>query len=100
MSKKKKKQKDVQISVPKDWEPLFEWIPWHHDKQQECKAALRAYWEVIFCGGNGSGKTHILYWLTSAFSLGVAPYQNKLGMQPPLSIKVLVTDYHCQENTV
>jgi hypothetical protein len=100
MSKKKKKQKDVQISVPKDWEPLFEWIPWHHDKQQECKAALRAYWEVIFCGGNGSGKTHILYWLTSAFSLGVAPYQNKLGMQPPLSIKVLVTDFEHGMDTI
>ena len=96
----KKKEKQIEVSVPKDWEPLFEWIPWHHGKQQECKAALRAYWEVIFCGGNGSGKTHIIYWLTTAFALGVAPYQDKLEMKPPLSIKVLVTDFEHGMDTI
>ncbi len=84
------------VDVPKDWMPLFEWqSKWHYGKQLEYIKALETYWEVVFCAGNGTGKSHILWWSAICLALGVHPKQTKLGFnaQPPLKIKALITDF-------
>lgn len=85
--------------------PLFDWhANWHYQKQLEFINAIGPYWEVIFLAGNGSGKSHTLYWNLVTLALGCHPMQRsqseekELGpgyfyAEPPLRIKVLVHDF-------
>ncbi len=79
--------------VPKDFLPLIEWSHWHHKKQIEFRQSVIDSWESIFLAGNGSGKTHIIYWMSTMFALGLFPMQKEMGMMPPLSIKHLIIDF-------
>lgn len=79
--------------IPNDFLPLIEWSKWHHQKQLQFRQSVVENWESIFLAGNGSGKTHIIYWIASMMALGLFASQNEMDMMPPLSIKVLVTDF-------
>ena len=76
--------------IYKDWLPLFEWHKRHYPKQVDFVKALDKYWEVVFCAGNGCGKTAILYWSLITLALGIHPHQIA---PPPLRIKILVNDF-------
>ena len=97
-SKRSKEQLlEEQLSTaefPKDWLPLFRWhYLWHYGKQKQFVDALRDYWEVLFVAGNGTGKTHILYWNLICYALGIHPHQILPAMRPPLIIKILLIDF-------
>ena len=82
------------VEFPKDWLPLFEWqYKWHYAKQKQFIDALRDYWEVLFVAGNGTGKTHVLYWNLICYLIGIHPHQDLKVMRPPLVAKVLVIDF-------
>jgi len=84
------------VEIPKDWLPLFEWYTrWHYPKQKQFTEALKDFWEIVFCAGNGAGKSHTLWWNTVTLSLGIHPFQGP-GMfegYPPLKIKALIHDF-------
>ena len=76
---------------PAEWLPLFEWhLKYHYDKQKLFVDAVKDYWEIVFLAGNGTGKTHILYWSLACLALGIHPRQIA---KPPLHIKVLMNDF-------
>ena len=77
-------------SVPADWKPIFEWTKWFHAKQQRFVNSVGKYYETVFLGGNGSGKTRILYWNAATLLLGIHKCQ---PAPPPVNIKVLVNDF-------
>ena len=80
-----------EVSLPNDWMPLFEWQEkWHYPKQTDFIEKLRDYWEVLFVAGNGTGKTHILYWSLINIALGIHPTWSP---EPPVHIKILVNDF-------
>ncbi len=80
-----------QVSLPKDWLPLFEWeTKWHYQKQKEFTRKIADYWINMFVAGNGSGKSHIFYWNLITMALGVNP---SYPVKPPISIKVLIHDF-------
>ena len=77
--------------IPKSWLPLIEWDHvYHYDKQRQFVAATRDFWEILFVAGNGTGKTHILYWNLINLALGIHPFQ---FAEPPLRIKILMHDF-------
>ena len=76
--------------IPKSWVPLIEWQSLHYSKQLDFIEAVRDYWEVLFVAGNGTGKSHTLYWSLIMFALGIHPHQ---PAPPPLAIKVLLHDF-------
>ena len=83
--------KKINIDLPKDWLPLFEWPGKHfYQKQIDYLEAIKDHWQVMFLGGNGSGKSLTLWWSAVALALGVHPYQ---FAEPPLKIKALITDF-------
>jgi hypothetical protein len=84
------KERLVQAEVPAEFMPLHHWIRWHYGKQVEYIHAQEEHWETVFLAGNGTGKTHILYWCGILYALGIHPHQ---FAQPPLAIKVLVNDF-------
>lgn len=51
---------------------------------------MKDSWEVLFCAGNGSGKTHIFYWNIVMYAIGIHPHQ---FAKTPLKIKILVNDF-------
>lgn len=86
--------KNIQAdSVPKDWLPLLIW-PNYFYKQQKDFVYSRA-WQAWFIGGNGTGKTHILYWSLASLLLGVHPLQLA---PPPIKIRVLVPSFDSVED--
>ncbi len=52
--------------------------------------AVDKFWEIMFLAGNGTGKSHILYWSLICFALGIHPEQIA---KPPIHIKVLLNDF-------
>lgn len=85
------KGSDIYVDVPRDWLPLFEWhSKWHYDKQREFIDAIKDYWEVVFCAGNGTGKSHCLYWNGICFAYGIHPHYD---VKPPIVIKILINDF-------
>lgn len=97
---------DVEAGMPNDFLPLVvEWPKWFRQnaKQQSFLESVGTYWETIFLGGNGSGKSCICYWVDIALACGVfgvtladgsTVLQGKdMSMDPPLRIKVLVRDF-------
>ena len=82
---------DAGKDIPKAWVPLIEWQTlYHYEKQKTFVKAVKDYWEIVFLAGNGTGKTHILYWSLICLALGIHPYQIA---KPPLHIKVLMNDF-------
>ncbi len=91
--------------VERDWMPLLVW-PKHFYRQQKQFINSEAY-QNWFIGGNGTGKTHIVYWSVVAFALGVHPQMPKRVVgedpttgdpiwdiaKPPLRICCLVPDF-------
>jgi len=90
----------MQDGVPRDFLPWLEWGKWHYQKQLDFRRSVVDNWESIFLAGNGSGKTHIIYWITTGLLLGLYAQQDKMDMMPPLSIKVLVTDFEHGLDTI
>lgn len=99
-------QNETDAGMPNDFLPLVvEWPKWfrQNKKQAEFLRSLGRYWETIFLGGNGSGKSCICYWTDIAFAVGVfgtkgmdgEPIRQgkEMGMNPPLRTKVLVRDF-------
>lgn len=81
----------MSTDIPKEWMPLLQWHGvWHYGKQREFVQATEDYWEIVFVAGNGTGKSHIFYWNLVTLAFGIHPFQ---FAQPPLRIKVLVTDF-------
>src|SRR3990172_4284736 len=78
--------------VPPCWLPLFEWRKRHYVKQEAFTIAVADKWEIVFLAGNGTGKTHILYWNIICLCLGIHPYQDQFA-EPPLRVKVLMQDF-------
>jgi hypothetical protein len=78
-------------SVPEAYLPLYQWHnDYHYDKQKLFVDAVRDYWEIVFLAGNGTGKSHILYWSLITLALGLHPRQIA---EPPLKIKVMLHDF-------
>ena len=83
--------KNVSVDIPKDWMPLVEWYAKRfYEKQMLYVDAVKDYWEVLFLGGNGSGKSLTLWWSAVALAIGIHPFQ---FADPPLKIKALITDF-------
>lgn len=81
----------MEVGIPQDWMPILEWRKkWHYGKQLRFVDALKDHWEVLFVAGNGTGKTHILYWSLINLLLGIHPAWQP---DPPLRVKVLVNDF-------
>ena len=79
------------MEIPKGLLPILEWNKtWFYKQQKEFIKALKDHWEVVFCAGNGCGKTLLLYWNGICYALGIHPYQIA---PPPLNIKVLMNDF-------
>jgi len=78
-------------TMPKCWIPLVQWHnKYHYSKQKLFVEAVEDYWEIVFLAGNGTGKSHILYWTLITLGLGVHPFQ---FAPPPLHFKVLLNDF-------
>ncbi len=80
-------------SVPKDWMPLLLWPKYFYKQQKEFIHSPS--WQAWFIGGNGTGKTHILYWSLAALALGVHPLQ---PAPPPIKLRVLVPSFDSVED--
>lgn len=80
------------LSADNEFKPWFDWFKWHYLQQREFIDAINDYWEIVFIGGNGTGKTHILYWNVAGLVLGLHPAQRLIG-NPPISVKVLVNSF-------
>jgi len=80
------------LSEDNEFKPWFDWFQWHYPQQRDLIDAISKYWEIVFIGGNGSGKTIILYWNIVGLALGLHPAQRVIG-PPPLKIKVLVNSF-------
>jgi hypothetical protein len=76
--------------APRDFLPIFEWTKWFHPKQQMFVNSVKDNYETMFVGGNGSGKSRILYWSIVTLLIGIHKYQ---PAAPPIHIKVLVNDF-------
>lgn len=83
---------EIQVELPNDWLPMFEWAKAHYPKQREATESFGKNWETVFIGGNGSGKSFWLYWNLITLCMGVHPYQ-QLICDPPVRIKVLLVDF-------
>lgn len=76
--------------MPASLLPLIEWQYWFHQKQKDATLLLGDKWEVVYCAGNGCGKTVWLYHNLICMALGIHP---TFPVTPPVAIKVLVTDF-------
>jgi len=74
--------------------PWLQWQERHYKQQEDFVYHQKDHWEVVFKAGNGTGKTHILYWCLIGYSLGLHPLQT-IGAfpEPPITIKVLLNDF-------
>ena len=68
----------------------MEWQKLHYSKQNDFIEAVRDFWEIVFVAGNGTGKSHTLYWQLITMALGIHPFQ---PAPAPLAIKVLLHDF-------
>lgn len=87
------------VGLPRDWLPMIEWTTQLYGKQKEFLHSFVGNWETLFCGGNGSGKTHVLYLALTLASHGLLPEQEKFA-DPPFRIKVLLPDFEHGLETV
>ncbi|MCK5604830.1 hypothetical protein KAR91_23270 [Candidatus Pacearchaeota archaeon] len=76
------------LELPKDWVPLYSWFQVFYKQQNEFLASTA--WQSWFVAGNGTGKTHIIFWSIAAYALGIHPKQIA---KPPLRICCLVPDF-------
>lgn len=83
---------DIIVSPDNDWMPWLNWTKYHYAQQMYFIDAIADYFEIVFLGGNGSGKTQVLYWNLIGLALGAHPFQDSIG-PPPLKIKVLVNSF-------
>jgi hypothetical protein len=78
----------MEDNLPKDFLPLLTWPKFFYRQQKEFVASNA--WQTWFIGGNGTGKTLIVYWSDSTHLVGMHP--NRLG-SPPVKIKCLVPSF-------
>jgi hypothetical protein len=83
----KKENKD-DTGIPVDWLPILTWPKFFYGQQREFTKSER--WQTWFLGGNGSGKTLILYTNLVMQMLGIHPKQIA---RPPLKVRVLVPSF-------
>ncbi len=76
------------VKFPKDWAPMIIWPKYFYRQQKEFISSDA--WQTWFVGGNGTGKTHLVYWSVAAYALGIHPKQIA---PPPLRICCLVPDF-------
>jgi len=76
------------IEVPKDWVPIISWPQFFYAQQKEYINSEK--WQTWFIGGNGTGKTHMVFWSVAALVLGIHPKQIA---PPPLRVCVIEPDY-------
>ena len=50
-------------------------------------------WQTWFIGGNGTGKTLMVYWTDVALLLGAHPWCKRMNVMPPIKIKCLVPSF-------
>ena len=78
----------MEANLPKDFLPVLTWPKFFYRQQKEFVNSKA--WQTWFIGGNGTGKTLIVYWSDVAHLLGLHP--DRLGM-PPIKIKCLVPSF-------
>lgn len=77
--------------VPKDWLPVLSWPDFFYEQQKQFVRSNT--WQTWFIGGNGTGKTLIVYWSDVALMLGVHPWQDFAEIAPPIKVKCLVPSF-------
>ena len=82
------------FGVPIDWLPLFIWRKFFYNQQDEFTLSDKR--EVWFIGGNGTGKTLVLYANLAMQALGIHPKQ--VG-PPPVTTRILVPSFDSVEKT-
>ena len=81
---------DENFEMPEEFLPLMLYQKYFYSKQLDYLDSVGVNWITLFLGGNGTGKSLILYWNLCALALGVHPHQY---VDPPLAIKVLINDF-------
>jgi len=89
------RKKKNAVDIPTDWLPIILW-PNYFYEQQSGFSYSEAF-QNWFIGGNGTGKTRILWWNIIAQLLGVHPKQ--LG-PPPIRAKCLVPSFEYVDEEV
>lgn len=79
--------------VPADWAAAITWPTYFYKQQRDF--TLSDKWQRWFIGGNGTGKTHVLYWNVNAYMLGIHPKQ---FAPPPLRVRVIVPSFDSVED--
>jgi len=74
--------------VPQDWLAVIAWPKYFHDQQKQ--VANSKTWQTWYIGGNGSGKSILLYWSIVAYSLGIHPHQ---FAKPPIKTTIIVPSF-------
>ena len=78
------------LDLPKDFLPLLTWPKFLYRQQREFLKSNA--WQTWFIGGNGTGKTLIVYLADCLYLLGMHPYQSRIGTAP-IKIKCLVPSF-------
>jgi len=73
---------------PKDLLPWITWSYFFYEQQQDFIKSEA--WQTWYIGGNGTGKTLVVYWTDVGHMLGVHPKQLA---PPPIKIKCLVPSF-------
>ena len=76
--------------IPKDFLPITAWGAFLYDQQK--KFTLSTAWQRWFIGGNGTGKTLVVYFNVVMSLTGAHPYRSKLA-PVPVKVKCLVPSF-------
>lgn len=74
--------------ITREYLPIITWVNFFYKQQLEFIHSDK--WQTWFIGGNGTGKTHIVYWSVAAYALGVHPCQ---PAPPPIRVLCVEPDY-------
>lgn len=74
--------------APPDWLPIIVWGDFFY--RQQIDFTEDDAWQRWYIGGNGTGKTFVLYWNLTAYMLGIHPKQ---FAKPPIKVRVIVPSF-------
>lgn len=92
---------DPKQTIDRDYVPLLMWPKFFYAQQKDFVTCET--WQRWFIGGNGTGKTLILYWSIVAYLMGVHPHQNPQLYAnpmplPPLKCRIIVPSFDSVED--
>ena len=88
---------DPKTTIDKDIVPLIMWPQFFY--RQQAQFVRDEAWQRWFIGGNGTGKTLMLYWSICAYLAGIHPHQNPTLYPdntfplPPLKCRIIVPSF-------